>query len=62
MSIELLAVLLAAGFQGILILIGLVMLYRISNKQTADDAVLYLRGRRIEEAMREMRESLRERK
>jgi hypothetical protein len=42
MSIELVAVLLTAGFQSILILIGLVMLYRISNKQTADDAALYL--------------------
>ena len=33
MSIELLAVLLTAGFQSIVVLIGLVMLYRMSNKQ-----------------------------
>ena len=58
MSIELLAVLPTAGLQSILILIGLVMLYRMSNKQTADDAALYLQGHRIEEVMREMRESL----
>jgi len=40
MSIELLAVLLSAGLQSILILIGLVNLYRMSSKQTADDAAL----------------------
>lgn len=59
MSFDLLAVLLTAGFQSILILIGLVMFHRMSNKPTAGDAALFLQGRRIEE---EMRESLRERK
>jgi hypothetical protein len=59
LSIELVAVLVTAGFQSILILIGLVMLYRLSNKQQADDAALYLQGRRIQEVLREMREELR---
>lgn len=62
MGIELLAVLLSAAFQSILILIGQLMLHRTRNKQTADDAALYLQGRRIEDDMREMRESLQERK
>jgi hypothetical protein len=43
-------------------LIRAVILYRMSNKQTADDAAPYLKGRCIEEAPREMRESLRDRK
>jgi len=58
-NIELMAVVVTAGFQSILILIGLVMLYRLSNKQQADDAALYLQGRRIQEVLREMREELR---
>jgi hypothetical protein len=58
-TIELLAVLVTASFQSILIVIGLVMLYRLSNKQQADDAALYLQGRRIQEVLREMREELR---
>jgi hypothetical protein len=57
-NIQLMAVLVTAGFQSILILIGLVMLYRLSNKQQADDAALYLHGRRIREVLREMREEL----
>jgi hypothetical protein len=28
------------------------MLHRISNNQTADDAALYLQGRRLEDVMR----------
>jgi hypothetical protein len=35
------------------------MLYRIGRKQEADDAALYLQGRRIQEVLREMREELR---
>jgi hypothetical protein len=58
-NIQLMAVLVTAGLQSILILIGLVMLYRLSNKQQADDAALYLQGRRIQEVLREMREELR---
>lgn len=58
-NIQLMAVLVTAGFQSILILIGLAMLYRLSNKQQADDAALYLHGRRIQEVLREMREELR---
>ena len=59
MSIELLAVLLTAGLQGVLILIALAMLYRIGQKQEADNAAMYLQGRRIQEVLREMREELR---
>jgi hypothetical protein len=59
MSIELIAVLVTAGFQSILILIGFVMLYRLSNKQQADDAALYFQGCRFQEMLREMQEELR---
>ncbi len=58
MSIELLAILATAAFQSILILIALVMLYRIGQMQEADNAALYLQGRRIQEVVREMREEL----
>ncbi len=56
MSIELLAVLVTAAFQSILI--ALVMLYRISQEQEADNAALYLHGRRIQEVEGEMGEEL----
>jgi hypothetical protein len=59
MSIELIAVLLTASFQSVLIIIALVMLYRMSSKHEADNAALYLQGRRIQEIVREMREELR---
>jgi hypothetical protein len=59
MSIELITVLLTAALQSILIIIALVMVYRMSQKQEADKAALYLQGRRIQEIMREMREELR---
>jgi hypothetical protein len=59
MSIELIAVLLTPGFQSILIIIGLLMLYQMSGEQQADDASLYLQGRHIEEVLRAMREELR---
>ena len=55
-------VLMTACFQRILVLIGLVMLHRMSNKQSADSAALYLQGHRIEEGDREMCQSLRENK
>lgn len=61
MSIELLAVLITASFQSILSLIGFVMLYRVGNQKNADEASLCLQARRIQEGMREIRESLRER-
>jgi len=59
MSIELIAVLGTVSFESILILIGLIMLYRMGNKQEADNSALYLQGRRIQEVLREMREELR---
>jgi len=58
MSLELLAILATAAFQAVGIVILGVMLYRMSNKQFADNAALFLQGRRLEHALREMRESL----
>jgi hypothetical protein len=37
------------------------MAYRMNSKMTADDAALYLQGRRVEDVLKEMRESLRDR-
>jgi hypothetical protein len=34
------------------------MAYRMNSKMAADDASLFLQGRRIEDVVREMRESL----
>jgi len=59
LNLELTAVLVTASFQSILILIGLVMLYRLNNRQQADPAASYLQGRRIQEVLQEMREELR---
>ncbi len=62
MSLELiaiLAILITAAFQSAILGTVAVMVYRMSSKQTADDAALYLQGRKLEEAIREMRESLR---
>jgi hypothetical protein len=66
MSVELVAVLITAGFQAALLAAALVLIVYVAritrevrDKQIADDAALYLQGRRIEEVIREMRESLR---
>jgi hypothetical protein len=34
------------------------MAYRMNTKMAADDAALYLQGRRIEDVLKEMRQSL----
>jgi len=42
---------------GGLVILG-VMLHRMRDKMEADDAAIYLQGRRIEEVLREMRGEL----
>ena len=58
MTLELAAVLVTALLEltGVVILGG--MLYRMRDKMGADDAGLYLRGKRVEEVLREMRREL----
>ena len=58
MTLELAAVLITALLEltGVVILGG--MLYRMRDKMDADDASLYLRGKRVEEVLREMRREL----
>jgi hypothetical protein len=61
MSTELLAILIASTFQiAGLVILG-TMLLRMGQKMDADDAALFLQGRRVEEVIREMRETLRNR-
>jgi hypothetical protein len=60
MSTELLAILIASTIQiAGLVLLG-TMLLRMGEKD-ADDAALFLQGRRVDEVIREMRETLRNR-
>jgi len=58
MSLELAAILITALLEmtGLVILGGL--LYRVREKVEADDAALYLQGKRVEEVLREMRAEL----
>ena len=58
MTLELAAVLVTALLEltGVVILGG--MLYRMRDKMGADDAGLYLQGKRVEEVLREMRREL----
>ena len=61
MSTELLAILIASTIQiAGLVILG-TMLLRVGQKTGADDAALFLQGRRVEEVIREMRETLRNR-
>jgi hypothetical protein len=61
MSTELLAILIASTIQiAGLVILG-TMLLRMGQKMDADDAALFLQGRRVEEVIREMRETLRSR-
>jgi hypothetical protein len=61
MSTELLAILVTSTIQiAGLVILG-TMLLRMGRKVDADDAALYLQGRRVEEVIREMRETLRNR-
>ncbi len=61
MSTELLAILIASTIQiAGLVILG-TMLLRMGQKIDADDAAFFLQGRRVEEVIREMRETLRNR-
>ena len=61
MTPELLAILITSTIQiGGLVILG-TMLLRMGRKMDADDAALFLQGRRVEEVIREMRETLRNR-
>ncbi len=61
MSTELLAILITSTIQiGGLVILGTILL-RVGRKMDADDAALFLQGRRVEEVIREMRETLRNR-
>ena len=63
MSTELLAILITSAFQLAVAVAGFVilgtMLRRMSEKMDADDAALFLQRRRVDEVLREMRETLR---
>ena len=65
MSTELLAILIATTVQLAIAVTGFVilgiMLHRMGEKMDADDTALFLQGRRVEEVIREMRETLRNR-
>jgi hypothetical protein len=61
MSTELLATLVTSTIQiAGLVILG-TMLRRMGGKMDADDAALFLQGRPVEEVIREMRETLRNR-
>jgi len=58
MTLELAAVLVTALLEvSGLVILG-AMLYRMRDKMDADDASLYLQGKRVEEVLREMRREL----
>lgn len=61
MSAELLAILITSTIQIAGLLILGTMMFRMGRKMDADDAALFLQGRRVEEVLREMRETLRNR-
>lgn len=61
MSTELLAILVTSTIQMAGLVILGTMLLRMGRKVDADGAVLFLQGRRVEEVIREMRETLRNR-
>jgi hypothetical protein len=58
LSTELIAILVTAFLQSVGIVILGFMLYRMRTKMDADDAAIFLQGRRIEEVTKEMRASL----
>ena len=61
MSTELLAILVTSTIQiAGLVILG-TMLLRMGRKVDADDAAMFLQGRPVEEVIREMRETLRNR-
>ena len=58
MTLELAAVLVTALLEVTGLVILGAMLYRMRDKMDADDASLYLQGKRVEEVLREMRREL----
>jgi hypothetical protein len=59
MSPELIAILVTALLQSAMLVAIVVMIRRVSTKQIADDAAIFLQGRKVEETLKEMREFLR---
>ncbi len=56
MSPELLAILIAIVAVVVTSLIEVTMLYRMYTKMSADDAAIYLQGRRVQEVLERMRQ------
>ena len=56
MSTELLAILIAIVAVVVTSLIEVTMLYRMYTKMSADDAAIYLQGRRVQEVLERMRQ------
>ncbi len=56
MSTELLAMLIAIVAVVVTSLIEVTMLYRMYTKMSADDAAIYLQGRRVQEVLERMRQ------
>jgi hypothetical protein len=56
LSTELLAILIAILAVVVTSLVEVTMLYRMYTKMSADDAALYLQGRRIQEVVERMRQ------
>jgi hypothetical protein len=58
MSSELIAIIVVAVYQTAILLALGVMISRMSTKQIADDAALYLQGEQIKKGLREVHEDL----
>jgi hypothetical protein len=56
LSVELLAILIAILAVIVTSLIEVTMLYRMYSKMSADDAALFLQGRRIQEVLERMQQ------
>jgi len=56
LSPELLAILIAIVAVVVTSLIEVTMLYRMYTKMSADDAAIYLQGRRVQEVLERMRQ------
>jgi len=56
LSTELLAILIAIVAVVVTSLIEVTMLYRMYTKMSADDAAIYLQGRRVQEVLERMRQ------
>jgi len=58
MSPELIAILVTALIQSAMLFGIGVMIWRMSTKQIADDAAIYLQGKQINDVLRQMREEM----